>query len=116
MEVIIKQSNQCKKCEKALQEEDYVFMGYCENCYNQIHNISTTNNQENTKSNTLKENKVKHNGYIKIANVWCTLMLILGTIGAMILDDFPFILSLSCIITIWILVQGIVCIVENTEK
>lgn len=110
------QSNQCKKCGKALQEEDYVFMGYCENCYNQIHNISSISNQENTKSNTSKENKVKHKGYIIIANIFCAFFLVFGCIGIISsgfnIGLFPFL----GLIFLWLLLQGIVNIVENTEK
>ena len=29
------EESKCKKCGKELQEEDFVFMGYCEECYNQ---------------------------------------------------------------------------------
>ena len=114
------QSNQCKKCGKALQEEDYVFMGYCENCYNQIHNISTTNNQENTKSNTSKENKVKHRGYIIIASIFSGFLIVFGSIGAIgigVNSNFEIGLSALCgVIFLWLLLQGIVNIVENTEK
>lgn len=35
----------CKKCGKKLGKEDYVFMGYCENCYNKVNHIETNSNE-----------------------------------------------------------------------
>lgn len=47
--------SKCKECGKALNEEDYVFMGYCEDCYNK--NESNNENIKNTKlTNNQKAN------------------------------------------------------------
>lgn len=37
--------NACKKCGKKLGKEDYVFMGYCEKCYNKVNHIETESNE-----------------------------------------------------------------------
>lgn len=33
------ENDTCKKCGKKLGKEDYVFMGYCEKCYNKVNHI-----------------------------------------------------------------------------
>ena len=39
----------CKKCNKALKEEDYIFMGYCANCFKEYGEMEVEENSKNSK-------------------------------------------------------------------
>lgn len=77
-------------------------------------------NGETEKRDTPSENKSKHKGYIIIANIFCAFLIVFGSIGAIGIGvNSNFVIGLSTllgVISLWLLLQGIVNIVENTEK
>ena len=73
----------CETCGKDLKEEDYVFMGYCEECYNEVNHIETASNSS-------------EESYIGV-KILCFLIPIIGFIGYITHINSDYSLAKKCL-------------------
>jgi len=92
-----KSKNVCKKCGAKLGKEDYVYLGYCENCYNKVYNGEDTSNNyvENDAEDTLNDYERSYIGIYII----CFLVPLIGFIGYVTHYDSNYILAKKCLVS-----------------
>jgi len=93
-------TKQCKKCKKKLLKDDYIYMGYCESCFNKFSEDKVVENQS----------KDKVQSYVGVS-VISFLIPLLGLMGYITHINSDYTLAKKCLSSaIWGIIIGAIAL------